>query len=147
MDSDRYKWIALSNTTLGVLLATLDASIILIAMPNIFRGIKLDPLVPGNSFYLLWMILGYLVVTSVPIGLFGTVWAYLKLEERSVPRRAPIDWWGNVTFALGLVLVMVAVTYGIRPANGHPTGWTSPKVLALMAGATISLIAFAMIER
>jgi MFS family permease len=262
MESDRYKWIALSNTTLGVLLATLDASIILIAMPNIFRGIKLDPLVPANSFYLLWMILGYLVVTSVlivslgrlgdmygrvriynlgfviytvaslllaidwmtgtsgatylivfrivqgiggacllanaaaiitdafpsnqrglalginnivgvsgmfvglvlggllapidwrlvflisvPIGLFGTVWAYLKLEERSVPRRAPIDWWGNITFALGLVLVMVAVTYGIRPAGGHPTGWTSPKVLALMVGATISLVAFAMIER
>jgi MFS family permease len=262
MESDRYKWIALSNTTLGVLLATLDASIILIAMPNIFRGIKLDPLVPANSFYLLWMILGYLVVTSVlivslgrlgdmygrvriynlgfviytvaslllaidwmtgtsgatylivfrivqgiggacllanaaaiitdafpsnqrglalginnivgvsgmfvglvlggllapidwrlvflisvPIGLFGTVWAYLKLEERSVPRRAPIDWWGNITFALGLVLVMVAVTYGIRPAGGHPTGWTSPKVLALMVGATISLLAFAMIER
>jgi hypothetical protein len=45
MESDWYKWIALSNTTLGVLLATLDASIILIAMPNIFRGIKLDPLV------------------------------------------------------------------------------------------------------
>ena len=71
MDSDRYKWIALSNTTLGVLLATLDASIILIAMPNIFRGIKLDPLVPGNSFYLLWMILGYLVVTSVLIVSLG----------------------------------------------------------------------------
>jgi hypothetical protein len=71
MDSDRYKWIALSNTTLGVLLATLDASIILIAMPNIFRGIKLDPLVPANSFYLLWMILGYLVVTSVLIVSLG----------------------------------------------------------------------------
>src|SRR3954465_7031721 len=71
MESDRYKWIALSNTTLGVLLATLDASIILIAMPNIFRGIKLDPLVPGNSFYLLWMILGYLVVTSVLIVSLG----------------------------------------------------------------------------
>src|ERR1700757_1182836 len=71
MDSDRYKWIALSNTTLGVLLATLDASIILIAMPNIFRGIKLDPLVPGNSFYLLWMVLGYLVVSSVLIVSLG----------------------------------------------------------------------------
>jgi hypothetical protein len=71
MDSDRYKWIALSNTTLGVLLATLDASIILIAMPNIFRGIKLDPLVPGNSFYQLWMTLGYLVVTSVLIVSLG----------------------------------------------------------------------------
>src|SRR3954462_11290927 len=82
MDSGRYKWIALSNTTLGVLLATLDASIILIAMPNIFRGIKLDPLVPGNSFYLLWMILGYLVVTSVLIvslGRLGDMYGRVKI--------------------------------------------------------------------
>src|SRR5262249_37871935 len=68
---DRYKWIALSNCTLGVLLATLDASITLIAMPDIFRGIQLDPLVPANSVYLLWMILGYLVVTSVLIVSLG----------------------------------------------------------------------------
>src|ERR1700760_4791712 len=68
---DNYKWIALSNTTLGVLLATLDASITLIAMPDIFRGIKLDPLVPSNSVYLLWMILGYLVVSSVLIVSLG----------------------------------------------------------------------------
>src|SRR5262249_58574330 len=66
-----YKWIALSNATLAVLLATLDASITIIAMPDIFRGIKLDPLVPANSFYLLWMILGYLVVTSVLIVSLG----------------------------------------------------------------------------
>jgi MFS family permease len=259
---DCYKWIALSNTTLGVLLATLDASITLIAMPDIFRGIKLDPLVPANSFYLLWMILGYLVVSSVlivslgrlgdmygrvrtynlgfviytvasllltvdwmtgragatylivfrivqgiggacllanasaiitdafpahergmalginnivgvsgmfvglvlggllapidwrmvflisvPVGLFGTVWGYLKLKERSQPRRAAIDWWGNVTFALGLVLVMVAVTYGIRPYRSHPIGWGSPRVIALLGGAALSLIAFAVIER
>src|SRR5471030_2134420 len=71
MSSDRYKWIALSNVTLGVLLATLDGSIVLIAMPDIFRGIHLDPLVPANSFYLLWMILGFLVVTSVLIVSFG----------------------------------------------------------------------------
>src|ERR1700758_3501850 len=71
MQDDRYKWIALSNTTLGVLLATLDASITLIAMPDIFRGIKLDPLVPANSFYLLWMILGYLVVVSVLVVSLG----------------------------------------------------------------------------
>ncbi len=64
---DNYKWIALSNCTLGVLLATLDASITLIAMPDIFAGIQLDPLVPGNSFYLFWMILGFLVVSSVLI--------------------------------------------------------------------------------
>src|SRR5579864_543756 len=66
-----YKWIALSNTTLGVLLATLDASITLIAMPAIFRGIHLDPLVPANSFYLLWMIFGFLIVTSVLIVSLG----------------------------------------------------------------------------
>ena len=259
--ADRYKWIALSNTTLAVLLATLDASITLIAMPDIFRGIHLDPLIPANSFYLLWMILGYLVVSSVlivslgrlgdiygrvkiynlgfviytvaslllaidwmtgragadyligfrivqgiggacllanaaaiitdafpvnergmalginnivgvsglfvglllggllapidwrlvflisvPVGLFGTVWAYLKLEERSEPRRASIDWWGNATFALGLVLAMIAVTYGIRPYGGSPTGWESPRVLALLAGSAVSLAAFAAIE-
>src|ERR1700710_1003146 len=69
--SDNYKWVALSNTTLAVLLATLDASITLIAMPDIFRGINLDPLVPGNSFYLLWMVLGYLVVSSVLIVSLG----------------------------------------------------------------------------
>ena len=68
---DRYKWIALSNVTLGVLLATLDASITLIAMPDIFRGIHLDPLQPANSFYLLWMILGFLVVSSVLIVSLG----------------------------------------------------------------------------
>src|ERR1700684_2504286 len=68
---DTYKWIALSNVTLGVLLAVLDGSIVLIAMPSIFRGIHLDPLVPANSFYLLWMILGFLVVTSVLIVSLG----------------------------------------------------------------------------
>src|SRR5215468_4227383 len=68
---DKYKWVALSNTTLAILLATLDGSITIIAMPDIFRGIHLDPLVPANSFYLLWMILGYLVVTSVLIVSLG----------------------------------------------------------------------------
>ncbi len=259
---DRYKWIALSNTTLAVLLATLDASITLIAMPDIFRGIHLDPLVPSNSLYLLWMILGYLVVTSVlivslgrlgdmfgrvkiynlgfviytvasllltidwltgragadyliifrivqgvggacllansaailtdafpanqrgmalginnivgvsgmfvglvlggllapidwrlvflisvPVGLFGTVWGYLKLQERSEPRRRPVDWLGNVTFAAGLVFVMVAITYGIRPYGHHATGWSSPRVLALFGAGVLSLITFVMVER
>jgi MFS family permease len=259
---DSYKWIALSNVTLGVLLATLDGSIVLIAMPDIFRGIHLDPLVPANSFYLLWMILGFLVVTSVlivslgrlgdmygrvrmynlgfvvytlaslfltvdwltgrsgalyliafrvvqgvgaafllansaailtdafpanqrgmalginnivgvsgvfvglilggllapidwrmvflisvPIGLFGTVWAYLKLEERSTPKRAPVDWAGNLTFALGLIMIMVSVTYGIRPYGGHATGWGSPRVIALLCGGAACLVAFAAIER
>ncbi len=252
---------ALSNTTLAILLATLDASITLIAMPDIFRGIRLDPLVPGNSFYLLWMVLGYLVVSSVlivslgrlgdmfgrvriynlgfviytvasllltvdwmtgragatylivfrivqgiggacllansaailtdafppnqrgmalginnivgvsgmfvglilggvlapiswrmvflisvPVGLFGTVWAYLKLQELSTPRRTRVDWPGNVTFALGLILIMVSITYGIRPWGGHATGWTSPRVIALLSSGIACLIAFVFIE-
>jgi MFS family permease len=262
LDNDRYKWIALSNTTLGVLLATLDVSITLIAMPDIFRGIKLDPLVPSNSFYLLWMILGYMVVASVlivslgrlgdmfgrvriynlgfliytvasllltvdwltgregatylivfrivqgiggacllansaailtdafpvnqrgmalginnivgvsgmfvglvlggllapidwrlvflisvPVGVFGTVWAYLKLEERSEPRRRPIDWWGNLTFAVGLICIMVAITHGIRPYGSHSTGWTSPTVIALLASGVGCLVGFAFVEK
>src|SRR3954453_22642884 len=68
---DRYKWVALSNTTMANLLATIDATIVIVAMPDIFRGIELDPLAPGNSFYLLWMILGFLVVTSVLVVSFG----------------------------------------------------------------------------
>jgi MFS family permease len=84
---------------------------------------------------------------SVPIGVLGTVWGYLKLEERSTPRKAPVDWWGNVTFALGLVLAMVSVTYGIRPAGGHATGWGSARVLALLGASALSLVAFALIER
>jgi MFS family permease len=262
VENDTYKWIALSNTTLGVLLATLDVSITLIAMPDIFRGIHLDPLVPSNSFYLLWMILGYMVVASVlivslgrlgdmfgrvriynlgfliytiasllltidwmtgragatylivfrivqgiggacllanssaiitdafpvnqrgmalginnivgvsgmfvglvlggllapvdwrlvflisvPVGVFGTVWAYLKLEERSEPRRRPIDWWGNVTFAVGLVCIMVAVTHGIRPYGSHPTGWGSPTTISLLASGAACLVAFVFVEK
>ena len=57
-----YKWIALSNTTLGVLMATINQSIVLIALPDIFRGIGLNPLSPGNTSYLLWMFMGFLVV-------------------------------------------------------------------------------------
>ncbi len=69
---------------------------------------------------------------SVPVGLFGTVWAYLKLEERSTPKRARVDWWGNITFALGLILIMVSVTYGIRPYGSHATGLGQPAVLGLL---------------
>ena len=258
---DRYKWIALSNCTLAVLLATLDVSITLIAMPDIFRGIHLNPLEPANSFYLLWMILGYMVVgsvlivslgrlgdifgrvriynlgfviytvasllltvdwltgragadyligfrivqgvggaclmanaaaiitdafpveqrgmalginnivgvsgmfvglvlggllapvswrlvflISVPVGLFGTVWAYLKLREIGQHKRARVDWAGNLSFAAGLVSVMVAITYGIRPYGGHSTGWGSPRVIALLAVGIGLLVSFFVIE-
>jgi MFS family permease len=261
VDQERYKWIALSNTTLGVLLATIDGSIVLIAMPDIFRGIRLDPLQPGNSFYLLWMILGFLVVSSVlvvslgrlgdlygrvrmynlgfvvytlssllltvdwmhgragadwligfrivqgigaaflvansvailtdafpptqrglalginnvvgisgmfiglvlggvlapiswrlvflvsvPAGLVGTVWSYRSLREIGVRSRAPVDWAGNLTFAAGLVLVMIGITYGIRPYGSHAMGWQSPFVDACLAAGVALLLTFAIVE-
>ena len=68
-----YKWIALSNTTLGMLMATINSSITLIALPDIFRGIGLDPLAPGNVGYLLWMLMGFLVVTAVLVVAFGRI--------------------------------------------------------------------------
>jgi len=257
-----YKWIALSNTTLAVLLATLDGSITIIAMPDIFRGIRLNALQSGNSFYLLWMVLGYLIVSSVlivslgrlgdmfgrvriynlgyviytvasllltidwmtgtagatylvilrlvqgvggafllansaaiitdafpsnqrgmalginnivgvsgmfiglvlggllapinwrlvflisvPVGLFGTIWAYKNLRELSRPQAgARVDWPGNITFATGLILIMVSITYGIRPYGHHAMGWLSPRVLGLAGAGVLCLIAFALVE-
>jgi MFS family permease len=70
-ESPRYKWIALSNTTLGMLMATINSSIVIISLPAIFKGIKLNPLEPGNVTYLLWMLMGYLVVTAVLVVTFG----------------------------------------------------------------------------
>src|SRR6476661_2319703 len=70
---DRYKWTALSNTTLGVFMAMLDSSIIIISLPAIFRGINLNPLLPANIGYLLWMLMGYLVVTAVLVVTFGRI--------------------------------------------------------------------------
>jgi MFS family permease len=70
-NSPHYKWIALSNTTLGVLMATINQSIVLIALPDIFRGISLNPLAPGNTGYLLWMLMGFLVVSAVLVVAFG----------------------------------------------------------------------------
>jgi MFS family permease len=256
-----YKWIALSNTTLGVLMATVNASIMLIALPDIFRGIGVNPLQPGNTSLLLWLIMGYLVVTavlvvsfgrlgdmfgrvrmfnlgfaifaafsvllsltwlhgtaaawwlilmrilqgvggamlmanssailtdafpanerglalglnqvagiagsfiglvlggvlgpinwrfvflvSVPFGVLGTIWSYLKLRELGVRRPAELDWWGNVTFAAGLIAVLVGITYGIQPYGGHTMGWTSPLVIGLIAGGLAMLAVFCVIE-
>ena len=256
-----YKWVALSNTTIGMLMATVNSSIVLISLPAIFRGIHLNPLVPSNVSYLLWMIMGYMVVTavlvvslgrigdmfgrvrlynlgflvftagsillstvfmsgpaaaleliffrliqgvggamifanstailtdafpqhergmalginavaavsgsfiglivggllsttdwhlvflvSVPVGLFGTVWAYLKLREVGIVRRSRVDWWGNVTFGVGLILVLVGITYGIQPYGGNTMGWTNPAVLAEIIGGVALLVIFVVIE-
>jgi MFS family permease len=259
--SEHYKWVALSNTTLGSLMATLDGSIVIIAMPAIFRGIHLDPLSPGNITYLLWMVLGYLLVTAVlvvslgrlgdifgrvrmynlgfaifsvaslalsvdpftghagalwlillrvvqatggsmlmansaailtdafpveqrgmalgvnqiaglagqflgllaggllaavdwravfwvnvPIGIVGTLWSYRSLRDNGVRRRAHIDWAGNITFTLGVGAVLAAITHGIQPYGGHPTGWTNPVVIGGLALGGGLLVAFVLIE-
>ncbi len=259
--NERHKWIALFITTLGVLMATIDASIVLIALPAIFRGIHLDPLLPSNTFFLLWMILGFLIVTSVlvvslgrlgdiygrvrmynlgfavftffslllsitwmtgtaggiwlivmrifqgvgaalllansaailtdafppdrrgfalginqaaaisgtfiglllggllapinwrliflvsvPIGLFATIWGYFALHEVERGSHAKIDWAGNITFAIGLILVMVGITYGIEPYGHHPMGWTNPVVLAELGVGVAFLVLFCFIE-
>jgi len=259
---DNYKWIALSNTTLGILMAVINQSIVIIALPAIFRGIHLNPLTPSNTSYLLWMLLGFMVVlavlvvslgrvgdmfgrvrmynlgfavftigsillsvtwltgssgamwlivmrvvqgigaaflfanssailtdafpadqrglalginmvaaiagsfiglvlggvlapvawrliflVSVPFGVFGTVWAYLKLEERGVRTPAKIDWLGNITFGAGLIAVLVGITYGILPYGGHTMGWTAPGVLGALGGGFVLLVLFVFIER
>ena len=79
---DRYKWLALSNTTLGMLAATVNASIVIISLPAIFRGIKLNPLTPGNVSYLLWMLMGYLVVSAVlvvTLGRLGDIYGRVRM--------------------------------------------------------------------
>src|SRR5213592_4538529 len=68
-----YKWVALSNTTLGVLMASIDMSIVLIALPAIFNGIHINPLAPGETSYFLWLLLGYMVVTATLLVTFGRI--------------------------------------------------------------------------
>ena len=70
---------------------------------------------------------------NVPFGIFGTIWAYTKLRELGVQRRTSIDWWGNVTFAVGLIMILVGITYGLQPYGGHAMGWTSQQVLVRAA--------------
>ena len=84
--NDRYKWVALSNTTLGMLSATVNASIVIISLPAIFRGIKLDPLTPGNVSYLLWMLMGYLVVSAVLVVTLGPTRRHLRPGADVQPR-------------------------------------------------------------
>ncbi len=258
---DGYRWIALSNTTMAVFMSALDGSIVIIALPAIFRGIHLDPLAAGNIAYLLWMIMGYrlvqavLVVTvgrlgdmygrvriynggfavftaasillsfdpfsgahgaqwligwrvvqalggsmltansaailtdafpankrgfalginqvaaiagqfiglvaggllaaidwravfwvNVPVGVFGTVWAYLKLRETGERHPGRIDWWGNITFAIGLGAILIGVTNAVKPYGGHAMGWSNPSVIGSIAGGAALLAAFILIE-
>ncbi len=257
----RYKWVVLSNTTIGVLLASLNGTSLMIALPVIFRGIHLDPLDPANFPYLLWILMGYMLVTAavvvtvgrigdifgrvrmynlgfawftgaaillsavwsqgstgalelivlrmvqavggallmansaaiitdafpaeqlglalgtnmiasivgsflgilaggllsqvgwrwvflvnVPIGAFGTVWAYLKLKEIGVRVKARIDWLGNVSFAGGLAMLLTGVTYALEPYGRSLTGWGNPFVLEMIFGGLALLLIFVLIE-
>src|ERR1700750_1166904 len=128
---DKYKWVALSKTTLAILLATLDASITIIAMPDIFRGIHLDPLLPSNSFYLLWMILGYLVVTSVLIvslGRLGDMYGRVKIYTLGfviytfASLMLAIDWLTGTNGALFLIGFRIVQGVGGALPPGHSGG-------------------------
>jgi EmrB/QacA subfamily drug resistance transporter len=244
-----------------MLIATINSSIVLIALPDIFKGIGINPLEPANTSYLLWMLMGFMVVTavlvvsfgrlgdmfgrakmynlgfaiftvssvflaitwfqgdaaalwligwrivqgvggaflmanssailtdafpanqrgmalgingvaaiagsflglviggvlapvnwnliflvSVPIGIVGTIWAYLKLHDTGIRKHARMDWWGNITFGVGLVAVLVGITYGIQPYGSSQTGWGSPFVLTCILGGLAVLVAFVVIE-
>jgi MFS family permease len=83
---------------------------------------------------------------NVPVGIYGTAWAYFKLRDNGERHRARIDWWGNATFALGLGAVLIALTIAIQPYGGHTMGWTSPVVAGLLGGGILLLIGFALIE-
>ena len=141
----------------GACLLANAAAIITDAFPANQRGMALgiNNIVGVSGFFIGLLLGGVLApinwrlvfLISVPVGIFGTVWAYRSLRELSSPKAAPIDWWGNGTFALGLILIMTAVTYGIRPADGHAVGWGSPRVLGLLGAGVGSLITFVFVER
>src|ERR1700682_5027840 len=103
---DRYKWVVLSNTTLGMFMALLDSSIVIISLPAIFRGIHLNPLAPANISYLLWMLMGYLVVTAVLVVTFG------KLG----------DMFGRVKMYNGGFAVFTLASIALSLAPGHGAG-------------------------
>jgi MFS family permease len=110
------------------------------AIAGSFLGLVIGGLLGPIAWRLVFLV-------SVPVGVFGTVWAYLKLEDRSHRSHAKIDWLGNITFAVGLIAVLVGITYGIMPHGGHAMGWTNPWVLAALIGGIAVLCLFVAIER
>jgi MFS family permease len=133
-----------------------SAAILTDAFPANKRGMALGVnQIAGISGQFVGLLLGGLLAAwdwravfwiNVPIGIFGTVWAYVSLREIATTRRASIDWAGNVTFFLGAGVLLAAITYGIQPYGGHPTGWTNPWVLAGLIGGVVLLVAFCIIE-
>jgi MFS family permease len=85
-------------------------------------------------------------LVSVPVGLLGTIWGYVSLRELGQRHKARIDWMGNITFAVGMVLIMVGITYGIEPYCGHTMGWQSPFVISSIFVGVLALIGFCVVE-
>jgi len=110
------------------------------ALAGSFMGLLIGGLLADTNWRAVFLV-------SVPFGIFGTVWGYLKLREVGQRGRGRIDWAGNLTFAVGLIAVLVAITYGIQPYGGHTMGWTSPLVLALLLGGVALLGLFLVVER
>lgn len=89
----------------------------------------------------------YVFLVSVPFGLIGTVWSYYKLKELSIKStKTKIDMGGNITFLLGITLLLVGVTYGLIPYGTSSMGWNNPWVLTSMILGVISMILFGFIE-
>jgi MFS family permease len=116
-----YKWVALSNTTLGMLIATINGSILLIALPDIFRGIGVDPLAPGNTSYLLWLILGFLVVIAVlvvSLGRLGDIYGRVRMFNLGFAVFTvfsillSVTWMHGSAAALWLILMRVGQCVG-----------------------------------
>ena len=256
-----YKWVVLINTTLGMLMASINQTIVLISLPAIFSGLHVDPLATGNSNLLLWMLMGFSAVTtvllvtfgriadifgrvrvynlgfvvftvgsllcaltpsegttgaielivfrmlqgvgaaclfansialltdafpanqrgfsmginqiafiagnlvgvvlggllaainwrldfliSVPVGLFGTVWAYRALHEIGTRKAQPLDWMGNLTFAGGLLALMFGLTEALTPYGNQAMGWSNPLVVLVLGAGVILLAAFVVVE-
>jgi MFS family permease len=109
------------------------------AFSGMFIGLVLGGILAPVNWRLIFLV-------SVPIGLFATIYGYLKLHELSERRPAKIDWPGNITFALGLILVMIGITYGIEPYRHKTMGWTNPFVVACLVFGVLLLAAFCVIE-
>jgi len=260
--SDAYKWIALSNTTLGILMAAINGTILIIALPVIFKGIHVNPLVGNQTSLLLWVLLGFNVATTVflvtfgrlsdifgrvrlynlgfliftvgsvlcaitwskgldaeieliifrlvqgiggaflfansaailtdafphnqrglalglnqiaaigggviglvvggliastgewrwiflvnvPVGLFGTIWAYIALKEVGVKVKAKLDIWGNIFLGAGILGIMLGLTYGIMPYQTHSMGWENPWVITALGLGVVCLVVFVFVE-
>jgi hypothetical protein len=128
----------------------LDGSIVIIALPALsinqvaaLAGMFIGLVAGGVLATIDWRLVFWV---NVPVGVFATLWTYRKLRDNGERQGRRIDWWGNVTFAVGLSAVLIAITNGIQPYHGHTTAWTNPAVFCVLAGGVVLLAAFVAIE-